>query len=687
LIDNIKKRRTLHSILTIIILIATISSIPFSSKATSLLKKDDMTVTVGSIQGYTGQTVEVPVKVENQTEGIASYGMKFTFDNDALEIESIISEHGNANELECSTDELGCFFTNIDNKEGKLNIAWVDSSGGDHPINDEKPLFTIKVKIKSSSSKGVLPLTIDTKDPENLIFTNSDNKTINTTFNEGKLTILSPSSSAGPKVEEILVDVEGGKNNQVESVVKLPVKRSTESNGTVKDEVNFTSEQAQESLKKIEQLGGKTAKIVLPDQQDLVSEVKVNVPKNAVQSLSNKEANLELYTDSAKILIPNTSLGSFDDDLYFRMIPVKKEEDKQEIKQRALEENIVQVAAGDKEVKVLGRPMVIETNMENRPVTLTMPLTSFPSSTTEQTEMFKHLVVYIEHDDGTKEIVKGTLTDYKNGEKGISFGVNKFSTFTVLYMENVNEGTSNVVPTASKVKIVGSPTINATLKGEFSYFDKDYDVQGQSTFKWYRADNAKGTNKKVISGTSKSTYKLTSADKGKYIAVEVTPVAKTGNTKGKAVISSFIGPVKMPNQIPSAKYLKIEGSISVNHVLTAKYVYKDLEGDKEGKSVIKWYRLDQKTKKKQYIAGATKSTYKVTKTDQGQYIGFEVTPVAKTGNKTGKKVIKTTSSIVNQEMKGHFKLGVISNKAYVEKLANTIKKTYKGDNVSEKRRF
>ncbi|OKL37638.1 hypothetical protein [Domibacillus mangrovi] len=47
----------------------------------------------------------------------------------------------------------------------------------------------------------------------------------------------------------------------------------------------------------------------------------------------------------------------------------------------------------------------------------------------------KNLVIFIEHSDDTKEVIQGRVVEFKTGEQGIKFNVNKFSTFTMLYME------------------------------------------------------------------------------------------------------------------------------------------------------------------------------------------------------------------------------------------------------------
>ncbi len=95
---------------------------------------------------------------------------------------------------------------------------------------------------------------------------------------------------------------------------------------------------------------------------------------------------------------------------------------------------------------------------------------------------------------------------------------------------------TNTAPTATNVNIAGAVTVGSTLTGNYNYDDVDSDLEGDSTFKWYRNDVE-------IDGATSQTYLLTSDDVGQTIVFEVTPVAETGTSPGIAVQSSgiFIG--------------------------------------------------------------------------------------------------------------------------------------------------
>jgi hypothetical protein len=102
---------------------------------------------------------------------------------------------------------------------------------------------------------------------------------------------------------------------------------------------------------------------------------------------------------------------------------------------------------------------------------------------------------------------------------------------------------TNAVPVASSVNITGTPNIGQLLTGTYTYTDVDSDLEGTSTFQWYRADNASGLNSAAISGATSNTYTLQVADDGKYIRFGVVPVAETGTSPGQEAFSSWKGPV------------------------------------------------------------------------------------------------------------------------------------------------
>lgn len=105
------------------------------------------------------------------------------------------------------------------------------------------------------------------------------------------------------------------------------------------------------------------------------------------------------------------------------------------------------------------------------------------------------------------------------------------------------------------------------------------------------------------------------------------------------------------------------------------YNYHDADRDNEGKTIFKWFRADKK--KKQLII-ANQSSCKLTTKDPSKQIMVEITPIAKSGVKTGTKKISKAIKPVKIQYNVHLELGVISSKAYVERVGSVVKEDYYG---------
>lgn len=193
----------------------------------------------------------------------------------------------------------------------------------------------------------------------------------------------------------------------------------------------------------------------------------------------------------------------------------------------------------------------------------------------------------------------------------------------------------NSAPVASNVTVSGAPKEYVELSGSYQYTDANGDPEGVSTFKWYKADNAGGSNATVISGATTNKFTLTAAYTGKYICFEVTPVAQTGASPGTAVKSPYVGPV-VANAKPVASNVTVTGTAKIGMVLSATYTYTDADGDAENNSIYKWYRAnDNGGTGAAEISGQNQETYTLTQDDVDKYVCFEVTPGAAFGNSPG----------------------------------------------------
>jgi len=159
--------------------------------------------------------------------------------------------------------------------------------------------------------------------------------------------------------------VDGGKTGS-QPISNIIITRTTQPDGSKKDMVDYASSKALEAVGKVISAGLDTVRLVLPDKDDKV-----------------------------------------DGDYRFKFIPVKNANAIKSVQERAMKEKVVQAAAGAGNIKVVGRPMTIETGVKDHPVDLILPLPSnlIPTDAAEREAFLSHLVIFIEHSDGEKVLV------------------------------------------------------------------------------------------------------------------------------------------------------------------------------------------------------------------------------------------------------------------------------------------
>ncbi|MEK5031537.1 S-layer homology domain-containing protein [Paenibacillus sp. FSL R7-0302] len=277
--------------------------------------------------------------------------------------------------------------------------------------------------------------------------------------NEPSQTPYVPSNTptpALPVIERITVDVEAIGYG---IVAKTEIERTTNNDGSKSDKVTFTTAKALEAVEKTLAAQSPSVRILIPDKQDIVKDVRVELPDAAVKAVQDAGLNLEIYTDNGMITIPNASLSGLNPNLYFHLIPVKQESERKQVEERARTEQIVRKALNNGNVYVVDRPITIETNMTSRPVTITLPLDSshVPAEARARDAYLSKLAVFIEHSDGERELVKPAVVAYGDNKLGLTFPIGKFSTFTILNLDNGADG-------SHRAYMVGMP--DGTFKPE-----------------------------------------------------------------------------------------------------------------------------------------------------------------------------------------------------------------------------
>ena len=289
-----------------------------------------------------------------------------------------------------------------------------------------------------------------------------------------------------PAVEQITVDIKQG--NTDNTLSKITIERTTDELGNKSDKVTFEEDKAGETINKLKEQGKDVARIVIPDAKNEIAQTTVNIPSDTLATIAKGDINIQIDTEKAKIDIPKQTLqnvnSSMKENLYFNLVPIKNEDEKQEIQKRAIfEVGMLNANKGDNEssIKVISEPVTIETNMPSSAVDITLPLTgiSIPADPAQKEAFLNQLAVYIEHSDGDKELLKGEIVEYKKGMPGIRFHITKFSIFTVVKTDvfaksseceliNITEPTETVISGTNISTTVPNKISSITIKAEIS---------------------------------------------------------------------------------------------------------------------------------------------------------------------------------------------------------------------------
>lgn len=206
----------------------------------------------------------------------------------------------------------------------------------------------------------------------------------------------------------------------------LTIKRATDSGGGIMDTLELTDTLVEQAVQQLNAAGMDQLIITIPASQTAADELSIALPAKAAAQLASGKISLVIKTPEAGMSIPSSSFQGVDEALTFTIVPVRSAANQLVIEQRANDSEVIQAMAGGGEVTLIGQPIDIETNLQQRKVTLTLPL--------EGDAEWEGAGVYIEHSDGTRELVRGRIVESDDGPetRSVVIEVDKFSTFAVV---------------------------------------------------------------------------------------------------------------------------------------------------------------------------------------------------------------------------------------------------------------
>ncbi|WP_281217292.1 S-layer homology domain-containing protein [Lysinibacillus capsici] len=208
--------------------------------------------------------------------------------------------------------------------------------------------------------------------------------------------------------------------------------------GIVKYRADVSLNHVQMLVQQMTNQDARTIRLVYP-AETATAEAYLNLFRNAGLFLYNQNTDFFIQTELAQMRIPHRSFDGVTEDVYFHLAPVKGPQQDM-IHTNALNNEQIQQAMPDRAIiSLLGTPVRIETNLQNRPVMITLPISS------ELTEdQIASLLIYIEHSDETTEVKHGRTVEFVPGVKGFQFEVDHFSTYSLVYTSEVQEAEEEV---------------------------------------------------------------------------------------------------------------------------------------------------------------------------------------------------------------------------------------------------
>lgn len=248
-----------------------------------------------------------------------------------------------------------------------------------------------------------------------------DGVTVTREFNIIVVMIQSSPTTTKPK-DTVNISAQSPSNT---NVVPLTLEKSDE-NGKLSGSVSISDSEAKEIVNQTKDDMNKLVIIEVPDSFDS-DEFTLNIDKEASKKLSENQVIVEVHNQGAVASIDGATLSTLSGDLYLRLIPVKAEQEQEHVKGE------IQALAQTKKINTVGQPLKVETNLDNKNVTLYLPLdgVKIPNNEAEKQQLFKRLGVYASYDNGEDALITGTIVEREEGKFGIEFTMNQAGTFSL----------------------------------------------------------------------------------------------------------------------------------------------------------------------------------------------------------------------------------------------------------------
>jgi len=255
---------------------------------------------------------------------------------------------------------------------------------------------------------------------------------VTVTTNKVQLTIADSSSGSpggyvppiiGESKVELSIELPGNLED-----LKITLTRVKGTAGLVQEKLKLSGELAEVIAKRLnENSASRTVVVHLPDTNDETVETVLEIDAKAAAVLAAAGIDLVFSNDRVSIAVAADSLGGRNEAVTIQISQSLTEEEQAKVVSNANDNVVIAVVAGREKLNAIGQPIVIHTNLQSKPITLTLPIDTDAWGETADNEQAG---VYIEHSDGTQELVRGEIVELDDkGKLGIRLTVDRFSTF------------------------------------------------------------------------------------------------------------------------------------------------------------------------------------------------------------------------------------------------------------------
>ncbi len=442
--------------------------------------------------------------------------------------------------------------TDVTDSGSGLYSVVMSMNGMNYTMNKKDDTNTYTVQIPSSKEMSITITATDMAGNTARILagkSGSDNGGTNGSSTNTPSTNAAVITQQKETVIKSKINVTAGKNGSAAKSVAVDITRKIINNKTT-DTLSFNEEILKDILKAYEGQEIKEISINIENPEgEQADEVMVNLAKASLQLLSDKNIILQMKAGAVGIELTKEDLKKAADqnkDIYFNITSVQDGAEQKTLNEDALKLGIVQNYIKGESAGIFGHTRIVNSNYSGQTVKVALSLEeiTLPEDAQQRAVFLNNLAVLVKHSDGSNELLQGKIIcDILQNPIAVEVGVNKFSSFTLV-------SSLNTKPVAYKIKITGKTAPGSKLKGSYVYSDAEKDAQGNSSYRWYRADSAAGKKKVKIAGANKLTYKITAKDQGKYLILEIIPKAKVGVITGE----SFKKAIRIPrNTAPKVK--------------------------------------------------------------------------------------------------------------------------------------